>query len=220
MSRSAPRLTTSIGLYLLALCLASAPRASAAIADIVVDPANTIPGTVANLLQADGHGVDWMWDELRVELTGGSVYNTPAFDSAITQPTAFWSLVPELQWDTAVGIPDDGTSGIPGGCAALDCTVVLGLLASDNSPQLIAAGVFNTNLTDFSLVQTGTVTLSDDAAGTWQRATSFGDGTLILTSGPVINGVMVPEPGTLAMFASGAFAALRRRRGSSRERRR
>ena len=48
----------------------------------------------------------WQKNVLRVNLTAGSVYNDPAFDSQQPQSN-FWSIVPELEWDSWVGVPGD-----------------------------------------------------------------------------------------------------------------
>ncbi|MEZ6193805.1 MAG: hypothetical protein R3C45_21385 [Phycisphaerales bacterium] len=49
--------------------------ASAATSLIGVDPRNTIPGTVAIGILADGEGIDWTGGVLRIDLTSGSIHN-------------------------------------------------------------------------------------------------------------------------------------------------
>jgi PEP-CTERM motif len=190
-----------------------ASSAMAATTGIVIDGTNTVAGTVANLLQADGAGDDWTGEVLLVELTGGSVYNAPAFDNA-SQQSGFWGIVAGLQWDSAMGIAGDGSGGIAGGAGDLGGpggANQIGLLGADAQPSLISVTAFNTDVTNTALVTTGTVTLSNDAAGTWSRITSFAGG-LVQTSGIVENGALVPEPASLALMGLGGIAALRRRR--------
>jgi hypothetical protein len=258
----------------------------AATAGKVVDVSNTIPNTVANLLTADGQGVDWLTEVLLLELTVGSVYNDTTTDSNV-ELSFFWGLFPQLQWDSAVGIPTgsfpapattiyrSGPAGdigtFTGGPAAdldsdeavtiLDLNLLLnnmfqtvppadpraditndgivdgldfiefnnaitsrpdvGLLASDAQPALVSATWFNLDVNQIGPVQTGTITLSNDAIGTWSRITSFeddvvldGTGIMIEQSGVIVNGVfMVPEPTAMGLvYGCIAALTLRRRR--------
>lgn len=191
----------------------AASSAMAATSSVVVDGSNTIPATVANQLRADGQGVDWTGDVLLINLTAGAVSNAAAFDGA-GQQSGFWALVPTLQWDSFVGIPGDGTGGIAGGAGDLGGpggANQIGLLLTDAAPQTVSVTYFNTATNNTGSIQTGNITLSADAAGTWQRITSFAGGVLVQSGGPVANGAMVPEPASLALLGLGGLAALRRR---------
>ena len=169
------------------------------------DAANTIPGTVANALIADGEGDDWTGAVLKIDLTSGSIYNDPTADSLQTQGT-FWGFLPELQWDSAVGIAFDGSTGIAGGAGDL----------GGGPHRLGGTGVdaasitwFNTSTNDTSAVQIANVTMTNDAFGTWQLITSFANGP-IRSGGIIING-RIPEPATLSLMGLGGLAVLRRR---------
>ncbi len=183
--------------------------ALAATSSIEIDPSNTIAGHTAHKFLADGEGVDWTGAVLLIELTAGSVYNAPAFDG-VSQQQAFWGLVAGLQWDSAVGIPGDGTGGIAGGAGDLGGpggATSLGLLLSDAVPQLVSVTWFNTRTTDTGPVQIGNITLSDDAAGTWQMITAFEGGLLLQSDGTF----PIPEPGALALLVLGGSGLLYRR---------
>ena len=79
--------------------------ATAATTGSFVDAANTIPNTVANLLEADGQGLDWQVEVLRVDLTAGSVHNDALLDSRFDQ-SLVWGSRPQLEWDSFLGSPD------------------------------------------------------------------------------------------------------------------
>ena len=191
----------------------AASSAMAATSSVVVDGTNTIAGTVANQLRANGEGVDWTGDVLLINLTSGSVHNAASFDGA-AQQQSFWPLVPDLRWESFVGIPGDGTGGIAGGAGDLGGpggANQIGLLGTDAQPQLVSVTYFNSATTNTGDIQTGNITLSANAAGTWSRITSFAGGVLVQDGGVVEGGALVPEPASLALLGLGGLAALRRR---------
>lgn len=181
---------------------------TAATSKIEVDDTVTVPDVVANKLIADGEGDDWIGAVLRVDLTAGSVYNAPGTDPGNLGPWLGWPW-PLPEGDTYVGIVNDGSAGIAGGAGDLDC---VGQSLSGTGVCAVSVTWFNTAVGDTSSVQIGNISLSDDAAGTWEMFTGFANGNL-RTSGPVINGVMVPEPGALALLLVGGVALLRRDSG-------
>ena len=184
-----------------------ASSAMAATTTWSVDGTNTIAGTVANALTADGQGDDWTGAVLKIDLTAGSIYAPGAFDSDGTQ-AALWGFVAGLQWDSAVGIANDGSAGIAGGAGDLG-----GGAQNLGGTGVDAASItwFNTATTDTAAVQIGNVTLSNDAVGTWQLIGAFAAGQ-VQSSGVVAGGALVPEPASLALMGLGGIAALRRGR--------
>jgi len=171
-----------------------------------IDGTNTVVGTVANVFVPDGQGDDWTGAVLRVDLSSGSIYNDPGFDSDGTQ-AALWGFVPALRWDSAVGIPNDGSAGIAGGAGDLGC---VGQSLAGSGACAGSITWFNTAVTDTAAVQTATITLTEDANGTWELITSFAGGQ-IRQSGVVYGGMIWPEPTSLTLLGLGGVAVLRRR---------
>ena len=177
----------------------SAGSASAATSHWEIDTDNIVPNTIAYALFADGEGDDWTGAVLRGDLTSGTAYqNVSGGDSAPS--SAFIGFVPELEFDTYVGIIDDSTAGIAGGAGDLG-----GGPLSLDEPQ-ISVTWFNTRTNDTGPIQIGNITLSDDAAGTWELIVSFAGGQ-VRSSGIF----EVPEPATLSLMGLGGLAVMRRR---------
>tara|TARA_R110002111_G_scaffold95747_1_gene147880 strand:+ start:266 stop:856 length:591 start_codon:yes stop_codon:yes gene_type:complete len=180
-----------------------ASSASAATSAWSVNGSNIVPNTVANSLNVDGEGDDWTGAVLRVDLTSGSFYQNGSGGNAAPS-SAFIGFVPELEFDTYVGIIDDSSAGIAGGAGDLG-----GGALSLDAPQFSATW-FNTATDNTGAALVANLTLTPDAAGTWELITSFAGGQL-RSSGVVEGGALVPEPATLALMGLGGIAALRRR---------
>ncbi len=185
-----------------------------------IAPQNTIPGVVATGIVVDGEGVDWTGAVLKIDLNNGSVYNDPSFDSD-SQQQSLWAFVPALKWDSYVGIPGDGSGGIAGGAGDFGGGPQnIGWTGTD----AVSVSWFNTNTTDIGPAVIGLISLTEDAAGTWQFLAVFADDSRVSTSGVIESGAMglvegfelpppYPEPGTLALLGLSGLALLRRRRG-------
>lgn len=182
----------------------------------VIDGTNPDPNTVANALIVDGEGDDWFGAVLKIDLTQGSIYNEPLFGATgpggtgdRTQAT-LWPFVPALKWDSAVGIPYDGTTSV----------LITGAGDLGGGPMnLGGTGVdaasltwFNAGQDDIHAVQIANITMTDDAVGTWELLVTFERSPLVQIGGTINAGAIpVPEPATLAMMGFGGLLALRRR---------
>jgi PEP-CTERM motif len=170
---------------------------------------NTIAGVVSNSILADGAGDDWATAVLRVDLSQGSVYNDPGFDSN-AQQSVLWGLVPAVEFDTWVGIPGDSTGGIAGGAGDLGG----GPLTMQGSQ--VSVTWFNTATTDTGPIRIANISLTDDAMGTWSYISGFNGNagaTFLQGSGVIINGGLsvIPEPASMALLGVASLAMLRRR---------
>ncbi len=164
----------------------------AAVNAFVVNPANTVPGVVANSLIATGNGADWQAGEILMILTAGSVYNDSTFDS-LTPQQNFWGVFPDLEFDSWVGIPGDSTTSILGGAGDL----------GDLGPAVIAGQKvsvtwFNSDRTNTGTNRVANISLTNNARGTFTVIAGFSPAVLLQQSGWVVNGVAYFElPGDL-----------------------
>lgn len=171
------------------------PTLAAPNVSVSVNPANTVPGVVANSIFTDGDGIDWTGAGFYLELDQGQVYNAPDFDSAAVQ-SGFWPFLPELEFDSWVGIPNGNSLGINGRAGELSGIgggSHVGLTGPGN--QTIDVAWFNTSLTDTGLNQIANISLSDDAQGTWSVLVTFAFmPNRVYLSSPVVDGQLVWDP--------------------------
>lgn len=157
-------------LMLMFMCVLTAPCLAVPPVILGRDTRNTIPGTIAYGILADGNGLDWASAALVVDLTAGSVYN-----SGLQQgrpQAAYWPIFPELEWDTWFGVPGDSTNVIPGGAGDIGGgPLSLGDPMAQND---LSVSWFNMTKSNTDLTRIANVTLSDDAQGTWTMLVNFG----------------------------------------------
>ncbi len=149
-----------------------------------VNPDNLIPNTVANSLIVNGDGGDWNSAVLLIELASGSIYNPLEFD-ALQPQLNIWNFVPELEFDSWVGIPGDDSGSIFGGAGDLG---VIG--PAEIGGQRASVTWFNTDVTNTSPVRIANMTLTDNAFGRYSVIVGFSGQVLLQETGYVTNGVL------------------------------
>ena len=157
----------------------------ASISVVPTQPA-VLPGYTAYGIYWDGGGTqDWTSATIDIQLTSGMFYQNP-FGSDSPPSPAFFSIFPELEFDTYVGIIGDGTAGISG-----NCNNDLGGGPCGIHEQFIDIVWFNSATNNTGLVKIGNFTVSNDAMGVWS----------ILSGGTQTSGIIIPEPTTLVLLA-------------------
>ncbi len=151
-----------------------------------VDPHNTIPGVVANKLIANGNGADWLSAALLLELDSGYVYNDPTLNSNQPQQNV-WSIFPDLEFDSWVGIPGDGTSSILGAATDLGDPVGPAVI----SGQKVSVAWYNSSSSDTGPTRIANISLSEDAQGTFTIRASFSgpEPIVLFDTGWIVDGV-------------------------------
>ena len=168
----------------------------------VIDP-NVPADYVANELVWYGD-TDWTSAALVINATGSAYQDL--FGSNGPYNPALLVPFPSVEFDTYVGIvetdPDNDPvgNGIPGGAGDIG-----GGPLSLNLPD-ISVSWYDTKTDDIGPIRIGMITLSNDTEG-WCTIVSGGDTYMA----PVMNGVIGPEPTSLALLGLGGLALLRRR---------
>ncbi len=158
-------------------------------------------GYVANEIVWDGGGTeDWTSAGLLVNLPTGTTYQTPDVGGDGAPSDFVIGIVPEVEFDTYVGIIGDGSGSI-----ADYAGDIVDQAFSLDAPQIYVSW-YNSATNDFGPVRIGMITLSEDATGDWTLISAG-----VTYSGDVVNGAMVPEPATMGLLGLGGLALLRRR---------
>ncbi len=169
------RLCTPIASLVL---LASATHASAGVwFQNIIDP--YVPtGYLAFEIVWTGDN-DWTSSAMLLNLYSGSVYNQHPAGSNSAPSSFLISLLPQVEFDTYVGIINDSTGGIAGGAGDLG-----GGALSLDAPQ-VSVSWYNTDPDDIGIKRIGMLTLSNDVQGT---VSTISDGQM--SSGVVDSGLL------------------------------
>jgi len=152
---------------------------------------------------------DWLGSQLLVELSRGSVFQQPLSQGGSDFPPnpAFFTVFPALEFDTFLtggqNDPARPPAGIAGG--AVDLGGGTDSTFGEDTTGIDVAW-FTTTLDDVGQLTIARITLSADAQGTWKALVAVASGSggeNLVFQGPVVDGQMVPEPGSLHLAALG-----------------
>ena len=180
-------------------------------------PPTPAPGITFNIVQAHDPSwpaeyvtqdlvidttTDWLAAQLIVTLDEAErIYQfDPPFPSPPQLP------VPEYDTQLAAGVLGVRAAGALG---AVDLGGAIDGVFDENA---ISVAWFTTHKDEVGGLTLARITLVDDATGTWSflATAAPGDGPLLLASGPVVDGHMVPEPASaLVLACCAAWAAFR-----------
>lgn len=149
---------------------------------------------------------DWAWAELLIELTAGSIYQTPTFGQRYPQP-GLWSSIPELEYDSFL------TNGRLEACSYNGHARDLGGDVEQFDTEEIDITWYDAadNNTGTGLLM-ARITLSSDAQGTWKLMSSFTldmyHSVKVTMEGNVVNGI-IPEPSSAILVTVGILVLLK-----------
>ena len=201
----------------IAMAVIAAP-ASAAVTNFNVGTVNnSMPDYVTNDISIDFEN-QWSGSQILLTLSAGSLFQDPnGFNGNNVPSQSLANSFDGVKYDSFVtgGGPTDASSvsvNLGGGAVDLGgasaANFAVNPASQINQAWNPAAGTNPTNGTDFL---TARLTLSDDAAGTWQYLAS--DGDISTTGGTINNGTMaIPEPASAVLLGLGGLGLLRRRR--------
>jgi hypothetical protein len=165
------------------------PASAAVSLDLIpIDNSEQLTGYRSFDLQLNNPISDWTASALLLELSAGSIYQAPLGGDGPT-PWDFFSFVPELEFDTYVGVPG---GSIAGGAGDIE-----GGEGFEFSTERLSATFFNTANTDIGRFSIGRVTLSDDAVGNWSLISTTVDKYRMIHTGSIAKGVVEIETETI-----------------------
>ena len=169
---------------------------------VVLDTGELFTGYVTQELVIETN-TDWLGAQLVVSVDEPAKVYQDVYGSSTPQyPCPSWfGPLGGLEYDTYVG------NGFPCDIVPLTGAVDLGgdpAWTFDDSA--ISIGWYTTDTDDVGEFWLARITLVDDATGTWSFLVTAApaEGPLLLASGPVVDGHMVPEPATLVLVGCGA----------------
>jgi hypothetical protein len=200
--------------FALALVAVSASVASAAPVSLFLTqsvpavPANRVVNNLAVNSTSDVQGL-----QMIVNLTAGTIFQSgsggntaPSFDAVNGNVEEGTPANPALEWDTFVTMGGFLSTGpnpsspvlVVGGAVNIQSGAALKFdTAGLNVTWAPGTGVFTGPVTNFPVAR---VTLSNTATGTAQFfLTSAGEVPTAITTLPIVNGVIVPEPASAVM---------------------
>ncbi len=189
------RLNTTVLFFITSFYL-TVPALATPDVSVAVNPSNTIPNVVANSIFADGDGSDWTGAALFIELDQGGVYNATQFDLSTAPTSTILNLVPDLAFDSWVGITNDGSNIIAGTAGDFGPSALLQPIGVEGQGhQAVSLAWSNVSFDNLGTNRIGNISLTDDATGQWAIAATFNGGAkVVYLSNPVVNGEMRWNP--------------------------
>ena len=127
---------------------------------------------------------DWTSAEILLELSAGSIYQA-ALGGVGPTPSDFFSLAPDLEFDTYVGVPGGNIAGWAGDIGGRESG------KAEVSTSRLDVTFYNIDKTDIGTFSIGRITLSDDAIGAWSLISLTADRQRIDLVGTVAKGQIV-----------------------------
>ena len=168
-----------------------------------------LAGHVSNTWQVATQGSEWLATALRVELTGGSIYQDGTGDETPPPTSAVGDLRYDSYmtggYDTDYGTPSPGATPIVLGNAYDIDGSTPGAAVFELNDQLIdAAWMSEEDAAQVGNLMLGRVTLSDDAQGTFKfRVVLDGSNDFLWLNGVIVNGEMLLSTGSLTLPVPG-----------------
>ncbi len=157
--------------------------------DFAVVDTSAVP-QMAGYVSQDIHVLstqDWTTASMSVSLTSGSIYqDTSPYAGDTAPPSIMIQYFPLLAYDTYVGIIDDTTMLLPG---AIDIGGAEHATYRFDT-EAIDITWHNETPTDYGELETGRLTLSDDAQGTMGFSVSEGGKFVVVFNFNIVNGVV------------------------------
>jgi PEP-CTERM motif-containing protein len=183
------------------------PVSAAVSLDLIpIDNSEQLTGYRTFDLQLNTPISDWTGSALLLELSAGSIYQASlGGDGPI--PSEFFGLVPELEFDTYVGVPGSSIAGGAGDVKGGD--------TFEFSTERLSATFFNTANTDIGRISIGRVTLSDDAVGSWSLISTTVDRRNFTHTGSIGEGVFKIDTETIRVPTTSAVSLVSQADGTT-----
>ena len=154
---------------------------------------------------------DWLSAQMIITLDApGGFYQDALGNTNPQSPNpAFFPIAASLEFDTYVA------NGVLGESVSVTGAVDLGGPANEIfDADHVSILWYTTGTEDIGVLPLARLSIADTATGTWELVATASPqgGPRAVAGGPVIDGLLVPEPATLGLVTLGGLAMLRRRR--------
>lgn len=162
---------------------------------VPVDNRSLLPGYLSYDLMMTTPASDWTTGAILLNLSSGTIYQADlGTDTPV--PSDLFNLLPELEFDTYVGVPGGHIAGGAGDLGGDQLTL------TSTKLDVSFYNVAKDNIGTFSI---GRITLSEDAIGTWSLASNTGDDQRVDLVGTISNGLFSVDADASAAAALAAY---------------